>query len=141
MKNVYTPIVQATRQSVEFHDITQHVKNAVAKTKIKNGLVTVFTQHTTCAIKINENEEKLMQDMLIFLEKMVPQKGKYGHDIHPVDGRKNAHSHLKALFLTASESIPLKKGKLLLGEWQRVFLVELDGPREKRTVIIHTMGA
>ncbi len=125
---------------VEFHDITTDVLKALHESKIENGIVTVYTQHTTCAIKINENEKNLMHDMLEFLEKVAPQRKNYLHDNHPIDGRKNAHSHLKALLLTASESIPIQDGKLLLGNWQRVFLVELDGPREKRNVIVHVMG-
>ncbi len=131
---------RATGKVVELHDITAEAEAVVKKSKIKYGLLTIYTQHTTCAIKINENEDKLQEDMLTFLEKIVPQKGKYGHDTHPIDNRKNAHSHLKALLLTASENIPVQEGKLLLGEWQRIFFIELDGPREKRNVIFHVMG-
>lgn len=140
MKSHFGVLSTTTTAVVELHDITNKVEKEVQQSKIKSGSVTVYTQHTTCAIKINENEEKLREDMLFFLEKIVPQKGKYGHDIAPVDGRKNAHSHLKALLLTASETIPIQNGKMMLGSWQRIFLIELDGPREKRNVIIHCMG-
>ncbi|MBI4044010.1 MAG: YjbQ family protein [Candidatus Diapherotrites archaeon] len=140
MKNVVSFIEMQTRQVMEFHDITEKVREAVKKSNVKEGLVNVFTQHTTCCVKINEFEEKLMQDFYQFLEKRVPQFEKYGHDINPVDGRKNAHSHLKSLILNTSECIPLQKGELLLGTWQRVFFVELDGPREKRKVIVQVLG-
>ena len=140
MKSVLSFIEMPTHKVIEFHDITPQVKSAVQRSKVRDGIAVVFTRHTTCCIKINEHEEKLVQDFYNFLEKRVPQFEKYGHDIDPVDGRKNAHSHLKSLILNTSETIPLQKGELLLGTWQRIFFVELDGPREKRTVIVQVLG-
>jgi secondary thiamine-phosphate synthase enzyme len=75
-----------------------------------------------------------------FLEKLAPKNGKYGHDINPVDGRKNAHAHLKSLLLNSSESIPVQNGKMKMGNWQRVFFVELDGPRNERKIIVQVVG-
>lgn len=131
-------------EKVEFIDVTDKVRETTRKSKIKNGIVTVFTQHTTSAIRINENEERLMKDIKNFLEKQAPQNNHYFHDDLerrdvPVNEQINAHSHLKALLMSSSESIPLTGSNLLLGKWQTVFFVELDGPR-KRKLIVQVIG-
>jgi secondary thiamine-phosphate synthase enzyme len=140
MKNFFHTIQLSTHAGVEFHDVTIHVLQAVKKSKLADGMVLVFTPHTTCSIKLNENEKNLVQDMTAFLEQRAPTKGKYGHDVDPIDGRKNAHSHLKSLILNSSETIPLRNGELLLGGWQKIFFVELDGPREKREIVVQILG-
>ncbi|MCG8375098.1 MAG: YjbQ family protein, partial [Chlorobiales bacterium] len=66
--------------------------------------------------------------------------GDYKHNITSVDGRDNAHSHLMGLFMNSSETIPFESGKLLLGEWQSIFLVELDGPRPERSILMQISG-
>jgi|TARA_B100001971_G_C18044874_1_gene459643 secondary thiamine-phosphate synthase enzyme len=131
-------------EKVEFMDVTDKVREAVQKSKIKNGVVTVFTQHTTTAIRINENEEGLMRDIKCFLEKQAPIDCHYEHDELdkrdvPEDEQINAHSHLKSLLMATSENIPLANSEMLLGKWQSVFFVELDGPR-KRKLIVQVIG-
>ena len=140
MKNYFHSISITTRAGIEFHDITIHVQQAVKKSKMENGIVVVFTPHTTCCVKLNENEKNLVSVMSAFLEQCAPSKKKYKHDLDPVDGRKNAHSHLKSLMLNSSETIPMQNGEMKLGGWQKIFFVELDGPREKREAIIQIMG-
>lgn len=127
-------------KSIEFVDITEKVRGIVQSSGFKDGVVTVFTQHTTTAIRVTEHCDRLQQDMISCLEKISPSSGTYRHNEDTVDGRPNAHSHLKALFLNSSEQIPLKNGEMLLGGWQTIFFVELDGPRENRNVIINIVG-
>lgn len=120
-----------TSERIELVDITQEVKSEVHKSGIDNGICVVSTSHTTTAIILNENETGLRHDILDFLEKLVPPLAGYQHD--RIDN--NADAHLKAIILGSSETIPVTGGELVLGTWQRIFFVELDGPRQ-RTVNI-----
>ena len=113
------------------------IKDAVAKSGINNGFVTVTSQHTTTAIAINENEERLLEDVKTFLNRLIPPGDKYLHkDIAlrdcPPDEPENTHSHLAAMLLGSSEVIALVEGGLLLGQYQSVMLYELDGPRTRK---------
>jgi secondary thiamine-phosphate synthase enzyme len=134
-----------TSTKLEFIDITAKVKQIVAASGIKSGIASVFATHTTTAIRINEKEQMLLDDLRAFLESIAPQLKPYRHD--DFDKRKNvpefepgnAHSHLKAFLLGTSESVPVADGSLQLGKWQSILFVELDGPR-KRKVIVSVMG-
>lgn len=139
MKHSLHEIHFKTSKAVEFLDITSHVTSALEKSGIRNGTATVFTQHTTAAIRINENCARLQADMLQILERLVPPAA-YRHDEDTVDSRKNARSHLTSLILGASETIPTADGKLMLGTWQSVFFIELDGPRMSRGAIVRIIG-
>lgn len=106
------------------------------------GQVNIYTTHTTCAIKIIEGETLLLADINNFLDKLIPKENNYMHDKIeirdvPINERINAHSHLRQLFLPTSETIPVHDGKLLLGKWQSVYLVELDPIRERRVVLTY----
>ena len=98
---------------------------------VKQGICNVFALHATAAIIINENyDPNISLDFLDALNKAIPEKAGYRHD--RVDG--NAASHIKAAILGPGENIPIKDGKLYLGTWQSVMLVELDGPRKTRKI-------
>ena len=130
----------ATTAPIQLIDITDQVRRFVTSSGIKDGLVTVSCLHTTARINVNERVEKLERDMLTFLKRFVPRDGDYLHNLDPVDGRDNAHSHLIGLFMNSSETIPVAKGTMVLGEWQSVFFIELDGPRERRGVELQIIG-
>lgn len=130
----------ATTAPIQLIDITDQVRRFVTSSGIKDGLVTVSCLHTTARINVNEREEKLERDMLTFLKRFAPRDGDYLHNLDPVDGRDNAHSHLIGLFMNSSETIPVAKGAMVLGEWQSVFFIELDGPRERRGVELQIIG-
>jgi len=130
----------ATTQSIEFIDLTDAVRAWVRATGIRDGLLTVTSPHTTARITRNEREAELQRDMTRFLETIAPLDGSYGHNLAPVDDRLNAHAHLLGLFMPASETIPVADGELVMGGWQALFLVELDGPREARQVHLQIMG-
>lgn len=135
-----------TAEGPQFMDITDEVKSIVEKSEIEEGVVNVYSQHTTAAIKINENEPLLMEDMILFLKKIAPKEANYNHNdftrrtVNMCSGEcANGHSHCLHLLLPSSESRPIIKGKLNLGLWQRIFLIELDHDRE-RQVLVQVIG-
>ena len=105
--------------------------------KINNGIVNVFTKHSTSAICVNENEKGLLLDFEKALKDIVKEKDNYKHDF--IDN--NAASHIRAFLLGSSETIPIVDGRLDLGTWQSVFFIELDGPRRNRTIDLTFIGA
>lgn len=144
MKNASSFIELETGKGITLHDLMPGIKDAVATSGIQNGFVTVTSQHTTTAIAINENEERLVEDIKAFLNRLIPSDDKYLHnDIElrdcPPDEPENAHSHLAAMLLGSSEVVTLAEGELVLGQYQSVMLYELDGPR-KRKVNVQIYG-
>ncbi|HBZ30898.1 MAG TPA: secondary thiamine-phosphate synthase enzyme YjbQ [Nitrosomonas sp.] len=140
MKIVPTFIEIKTGQGISLHDLMPELNNSVAQSGIQNGFVTVTSQHTTTAITINENEERLVADVKTFLTRLIPPNKRYLHnDIAlrdcPPDEPENAHSHLAAMLLGSSEVIALVDGRLVLGQYQSVMLCELDGPRTRRVSV------
>jgi secondary thiamine-phosphate synthase enzyme len=121
-----------TSKRIELIDITSEIQEEIKKSKVAERVCVISTMHTTTAIIINENESGLKEDILNLLEKLVPKTAGYRHDA--IDN--NADAHLKALLLGASESLPISEGKLELGTWQRIFLAELDGPRDRTVNLI-----
>jgi len=104
------------------------------------GLIHIFSCHTTCGVRILENETLLKTDYQRFLEKQAPLDSFYAHNIIeardvPPEERINGHSHIRTLFFPTSETIPVKNGKMLLGKWQDIFLVDLDPSREREIII------
>ena len=133
-----------TAPGIEIYNITPQVIDVLTKTGITDGQVIVFSWHTTTALAINENEERLIEDLKVYLRKLAPESDKYLHnDLHlrdvPPDEPINAHSHLMAMTLNNSEVIPVVEGKLALGTWQSILFFELDGPR-KRNVLVQVTG-
>ncbi|OYT52938.1 MAG: hypothetical protein B6U72_07145 [Candidatus Altiarchaeales archaeon ex4484_2] len=119
-----------TRKKTEFLDITREIRDLLAGEGIKEGVMVLYTRHTTTGLTINENEEGLVADMEHILEKLVPPAD-YRHD--RVDN--NADSHLRSLILGQHLVIPFSNNILDLGSWQRIFFVELDGPRTRNIIV------
>lgn len=120
-----------TMKKYEVLDITRQVADAVRAEQVTDGLCCVFVPHATAAVVINENDDmQIGLDLLDALDKLVPE-GVWRHD--KVDS--NGAAHLKAAILGPSETIPIHNGRLTLGTWQAVMLVELDGPRDRRVVV------
>ncbi|MFZ5366554.1 MAG: secondary thiamine-phosphate synthase enzyme YjbQ [Patescibacteria group bacterium] len=131
-----------TKKGPEFIDITEKVAKIVEKSKVKHGMVHIFAKHTTAAIKINENEPLLITDMEEFLLRVAAPNGEYNHNdfrrrkTNMCEGEcANGHSHCQHLLLSASETVPIFAGKLGLGTWQSIFLVELDRARTREVVV------
>ncbi len=106
------------------------------ETQMNNGIVNIFTKHSTSAITVNENEKGLLIDFEKVLKDVVKEKDNYKHDF--IDN--NAASHIRAFLLGSSETIPIVDGRLDLGTWQSIFFIELDGPRRSRTVDLTFIG-
>jgi secondary thiamine-phosphate synthase enzyme len=122
--------VQSTRAR-EMIDITGEVAELARLAALPEGLCNVYVAHATAAIVINENDDpNVCVDTLDALDKLVPA-GVWRHD--RVDG--NAASHIQAAMLGPSETIPVQDGRLVLGRWQAIMLVELDGPRDRRVLV------
>jgi secondary thiamine-phosphate synthase enzyme len=112
-------------------DITAKVSEIVQQSAVREGLCCIYTPHTTAAITVNENDDpNVCEDILEALAKLIPE-GIWRHD--RIDN--NAAAHIKASILGPSQAIPVKDGRLLLGTWQAVMLVELDGPRQRRVIV------
>ncbi len=132
----------ATVEPIQFVDLTDRINRLLADERVEHGQVTVFSRHTTAAIKINEAEELLLEDFKNLLSRLCPQHHGYNHNdmsrrkppIAP-DERPNGHSHCMHLLLSTSETIPVIDARLALGAWQRVFMVELDGPRRREVFL------
>ncbi len=120
-----------TRDRFQVVDVTRIVDGFVEKTRVEKGIVTVFTPHTTCGLTINEAEPGLMDDIIEFISKYTIPGGPWRHN--RIDD--NAHAHLGQSMLGHHVSIPLTNGRLGLGTWQRVLLVEMDGPRRRRIIV------
>ncbi|MBC8524705.1 MAG: YjbQ family protein [Chlorobium phaeobacteroides] len=140
MNYITHTISRETTEPIQIIDITDEVRDFVVSCGLEQGQITLASQHTTAFININEQETRLLEDMVTFLKRLAPKDGDYLHNIDPIDGRDNAHSHLMGLFMNSSETIPIHAGRMLLGEWQSVFLVELDGPRAKRNILMQASG-
>lgn len=122
-----------TNKNFEIIDITSQINNLI---DIEEGIISIFSRHSTSAIVVNENESGLLKDLEFTLDNLIQDKFSYRHD--RIDN--NARSHLKSFLLSSGESIPIKNGKLDLGTWQSVFFIELDGPRASRTVTLTMVG-
>ena len=120
-----------TKKKQEMVDITGRVTDLVKDAGVTDGVCLVYVPHATAAVVINENADpNVCEDILDAMAALVPEGG-WRHD--RIDG--NAAAHIKATILGPSEAVPLRGGRLRLGTWQSLMLVELDGPRE-RTVIV-----
>lgn len=120
-----------TSTRVEVVDITRLVEEAVRSSTFKEGLVNIYSRHSTSAVVINENEAGLLEDYLVALQKLIPTGAGYLHD--RIDN--NADSHLRGFLVGGSQTVPFADGRMMLGTWQSIFFVELDGPRHRKLTV------
>src|SRR5690349_19240589 len=142
----HTTIRIETERPTQFIDITSDLAAFVGASGIQSGLLNVQSLHTTTGIVVNEHEPLLLTDMSGLLERLAPADAVYRHDnvtlrtVNCVLGEPpNGHSHCRALLLGSTAALNVAGGELQLGRWQRVFLVELDGPRT-RDVSVMALG-
>lgn len=123
----------STKGEIEFIDLTDRVQEAVAKSGVRNGVVHVFAPHATGVLVLTENEYGLLEDVRAFLEKIIPEHGRYGHP-------SNAHAHLRSMLLPPDRTIPVVDGHAEFGTWQSLMFVETDVHPRRRTVIMQVIG-
>jgi secondary thiamine-phosphate synthase enzyme len=120
-----------TSRKQEVIDLTSQIAEAVRSARVSEGLCCVYVPHATAAVVINENDDQnIGLDLLDALDKLIAE-GVWRHD--RIDS--NGAAHLKASILGPSETIPVENGRLALGTWQAVMLVELDGPRDRKVIV------
>ncbi len=134
-------IVVSTDQRIELVDLTNKVMDFVRQFNIHEGLVSLWSMHTTCTLFINEFQTALLTDIKHFLEELVARDAEYMHNNpeHSDCDRMNADSHLRAMLLGHSLTLQVSGGEVVLGQWQRILMAELDGPRA-RSLRIQILG-
>lgn len=144
------PINYESKGYLEFRDITDEVEEIVRKTKVKNGMVLVYSTHTTLAICVNEKEKGISEDFKKVMAKIAPKDDYYCHNDLNLRTENlvcqsgasdclNGHSHCTHLLMRNSETIPIIEGKLIFGPWQKIFAIELDCGR-KRNIVVQVIG-
>jgi secondary thiamine-phosphate synthase enzyme len=134
-------IVVHTERRVELVDLTERIMEAVRRAGIREGLGNLWSMHTTCAVFVNEFQEALVADIERFLGDVVGQDRHWMHNdpLHSDCDRMNAESHLRAMLLGQSLGLQISGGEAVVGQWQRILMAELDGPRE-RTLRLQVCG-
>ncbi|MCE2485454.1 MAG: secondary thiamine-phosphate synthase enzyme YjbQ [Desulfurellaceae bacterium] len=123
-----------TRNKNDVVDLTRQIAELVRQADLEHGLCHVYVPHATAAIIVNENDDpQIGQDLLTVLDGLIPE-GVWLHD--KVD--ENGASHLKATILGPSETVPIQRGRLALGTWQAIMLVDFDGPRDRTAIVTLT---
>jgi secondary thiamine-phosphate synthase enzyme len=130
MKIFFQDIQIPTRNRTEVVDITRDVEEIVRKSKITDGLCLIHTTHSTTAIIVNEHESGLTNDIVKKIRQDFQKGAGWLHD--RVDD--NADAHLASSYLGPTRIFPVQEGRLIRGTWQNIFLLELDGPRNRRVV-------
>ena len=137
----------SSSQPLEFWDVTDLAREVVARSGVRHGQVTVYSPHTTTTVVINESETGFLNDFRRVIDRLTPEDGYYEHDDHELrtenlqeDEFLNGNSHCRHMLTgTASVTIPVVYGEVLLGTWLRVLFVEFDQSRERR-VVFHAQG-
>ena len=126
-------LVISTDQRIELVDLTKQVMEFVRRFNMKEGLVSLWSMHTTCSLFINEFQTALLTDIKRFLEQMVARDAEWMHNNpeHSDCDRMNADSHLRAVLLGHHVTLQVSGGEVVLGQWQRILMAELDGPRAR----------
>ena len=122
-----------TDQRIELVDLTNTIMAFVRRFNVSEGIVNIWSMHTTCTLLINEFQVALLADIKRFLEQMVARDAEYLHNDpnHSDCDRQNADSHLRAMLLGHSLSLQISGGEVVIGQWQRILMAELDGPRAR----------
>jgi len=134
-----------TAGGLSVQDITEDVAEAVRESGVRDGIVCVYSPHTTCCVRVNEFENGFLEDFATLLRRLVPSETYYAHDdwgrrtenVCEEDmERGNGHAHCMSMLLgSAGEAIPVRDGELALGTWQRVLFLELDRERDRRWLV------
>lgn len=128
----------STSHEMDVIDITEEVERAVVASGLKEGIVNVFVQGSTAAITTIEYESGLVSDLATALERIAPARAEYKHHLRWHDD--NGRSHVRASLIKPDLTVPFREGRLLLGTWQQIVLVELDTRGRRRKIFITVLG-
>lgn len=128
----------STKGKTDILDVTPQVSKCLANSDLKNGMLTVFVSGSTAGITSIEYEPGLLQDLPEAFEKIAPMKQQYHHDDTWHDG--NGYSHVRAAMLGASFSVPFVDGRLRLGTWQQIVVIDFDNRPRHREILVQMMG-
>ena len=131
-------ITEKTAGFCDVIDITAKVRQHLETEKIQNGLATLFVSGSTAALTTIEHEPGLIEDLKEFVEKFIPSDRRYHHDDRW--GDDNGFSHLRASLFGPSLAIPIEQGRLCLGTWQQIVLLDFDNRARTREIIVQLMG-
>ncbi|ODS31510.1 MAG: hypothetical protein SCARUB_03379 [Candidatus Scalindua rubra] len=138
MKTITDSVEISTRGNTDIIDITRQVEKLLMKTKLKNGNLTVFVSGSTAGVTTIEYEPGLLKDLTEAFEKLAPTGVTYHHDATWGDG--NGYAHVRAALLGPSLFVPFDNGKLLLGTWQQIVVIDFDNRPRRRNVVVQMMG-
>jgi len=127
-----------SRGNAQVHDITAQVEHALDSSGLGEGVVTVFVPGSTAGVTTIEYEPGLVADLQRSFESLAPQNIPYAHDARWGDG--NGHSHVRAALMGPSLSVPFSEGRMILGTWQQIVVVDFDNRARRREVVVQIMG-
>ncbi len=130
-------ITLSTKGDNDIHDLTGEVAAAAKASGARNGVVTVFVPGSTAGVTAIEHERGMIRDLQEFLERIAPADAPYHHN-H--GGDSNGHAHVRSAFIGPSLTVPLIEGRLGLGTWQQIVLVDFDDRPRKREVTVQVLG-
>lgn len=131
-------ITENTSGFCDIIDLTAKIRGSLKRTRLQNGLITLFVAGSTAALTTIEHEPGLVQDLKEFVEKLIPSNRKYHHDDRW--GDDNGFSHLRASLFGPSLSIPVQNGAPALGTWQQVILIDFDNRPRSREIVLQLIG-
>ena len=141
MRIAFETISVKTKDQLQLLDITQMVREFLSKHPIRNGVLLLNILHTTAVLFVNEFQAALIEDMKNILTTLIEEKDYYRHNDPQYSDctRANAGSHLRAMLLARSLTLPVQAGEVVLGRWQSIIFAELDGPQE-RSIQFQVLG-
>lgn len=138
MAVINTSLALTTRGNADVKDITDSVRQAVAQSGLKDGLLTIFSPSSTSALTTIEYEPGAVRDLQRLFDEIIPEQRDYSHNAAWGDG--NGHSHVRAALLGPSLSVPFVQGRLTLGTWQQIIFIDFDIRPRRRELVVQVMG-
>jgi len=137
MEIFWNEIPVFTKEYLKVLDITDKIKDIVKKRKVKEGSALIYNPHVTSAVTINEPDPELWDDLLESYQRLIPLKADYKHNAKykGIPREENAHAHILNTFIGQSVRIPIREGRLLLGTWQAILYIELDGGKQRNLIV------
>ena len=137
MEVLWDEIPIRTEEYLKIVDITDKVQYIVDKNKVNEGSILIYNPHVTSAITVNESDYELWDDLLETYKRLVPLEQDYRHNAKykGIKSEENAHAHILNTFIGQSVTIPIRNGRLLLGTWQAILYIELDGGKSRNLTV------